>query len=611
MRNVAVVLAAGLLGGWSPSVAQSNAPPPSIPVQRETIVVSATVEPEPAVEVPATVTVIDRAEIERRQSDRVVDLLRTVPGVAVVESGSPGKVASFFLRGANSNQTLVLWDGVELNDPAFGAFDASTLTTDGLERIEVARGPFSAVWGSSAMGGVVELVTRRARGDALDLRLEGGSHAFRRAGGSAGLVRGRATLELAAHVRRGDGELANDFFDGDAESADGDLFPTGATRLGLVARRVASTIGIPFDYAGTPTPNQRQRFRSTLVALPFGWTSPRLVVDATVSRHDDRLAVSDPDDPFATSTTVARRDALRASTRIDLGNGATLAAGGSSAREQATTGSAFGPGLDGDHQRTRALFGELGWRRGAWSGTLGARHDANDAFGGATSLRGGVVAALSPATRLRASYGESFRAPSLGDLYYPGFSNPDLRPERGRSFELGAEGGARRSHWSATGFWNDFDQLILYDFATGRPENVGRARSRGVELGAGARGTKWDGELSATWLEAVERPGGEPLPRRPRWSGQAELFRTFGLSRSHRPWNAGAIVRVVGARTDVGGVPLAGYTALDLRTTVELTRRWSSFVALDNALDRGYQEAAGYPAPGRAVRLGVSVRAGG
>src|SRR5690606_10857149 len=128
------------------------------------IVVTAELDPEQADRVRATVDFIDAAEIERRQAGLALDLLRTVPGLAVTQTGSPGKVASLFLRGGSGAQTLVLLDGVVLNDPALAAFDASTTSTEGLDRIEIVRGPYSALFGSGAIGGVVQLVTREPAG---------------------------------------------------------------------------------------------------------------------------------------------------------------------------------------------------------------------------------------------------------------------------------------------------------------------------------------------------------------------------------------------------------------------------------------------------------------
>jgi len=145
MRSRLAAIAVGLLGGWGPLVAQ-----PSTPTFSSSLVVTASLEPQAEDQVAATVDVVDASEIERRQAELVLDLLRELPGLAVAQSGSPGKVASLFTRGTSSAQTRVLLDGISLNDPVLGAFDWSTLATEGLERIEVARGPFSALWGSGS-----------------------------------------------------------------------------------------------------------------------------------------------------------------------------------------------------------------------------------------------------------------------------------------------------------------------------------------------------------------------------------------------------------------------------------------------------------------------------
>jgi len=179
MSRITPLLAIGLLGGWSPLIAQS-APPASQPAFAGRVVVTATLEPEPVDRLAATVDVVDAEEIAAREATSALELLRTLPGVAAAQSGSPGKVASLFVRGAGSAATLVLLDGVPLNDPVLGAFDWSAVESAGLARVEVVRGPYSALWGSGAMGGVVQLLTRRDATPFAALRAEGGSRAARR-----------------------------------------------------------------------------------------------------------------------------------------------------------------------------------------------------------------------------------------------------------------------------------------------------------------------------------------------------------------------------------------------------------------------------------------------
>ncbi len=208
MRIRALVLA-GLLGGSFPVVAQ-----PTAPEYAETIQVTASLREEEADTVAASVSVLTAAEAEARQAVSVHELLAALPGLTLVQSGSPGKAVSLFARGTNSNQTLVLVDGVRLNEPLLGGFDWAFAMPEEIARVESVRGPFSVLYGSAAIGGVVQLLTRHEPG--ATLRLEGGERSYRRAGLATGFVRGALSGALSGAWREGEGELPNDGFDGGA-----------------------------------------------------------------------------------------------------------------------------------------------------------------------------------------------------------------------------------------------------------------------------------------------------------------------------------------------------------------------------------------------------------
>ena len=603
--SAAALAAAGLLGGWSPLAAQSQAPPDPEPppVYAATLVVSATLEPEPAPEVAATVDVVESAEIELRQSDLVLDLLRTLPGLAVTQSGSPGKVASLFTRGTSSAHTLVLLDGVVLNDPVLGAFDWATPAPEGLERVEVARGPYSALWGSAAVGGVVQLVTRTPAAATWNARLEAGSHDLLRGGISAAAPLGPIGFDLSGSVRRGEGELDNDFFDGEQGQLRADWRPTDALRVGLLGRATDARIGLPFDFFGTPSPAREQASDATLFALPVDWTRGDWRVEAHAAQVETDLELSDPNDPFAASDNHAEREQGRALLTWNPSASFWVGAGFERQRETASTGGAFGPGLEGARQTTDAWFAQA-----AWSGERariegGVRRDDHSAFGSETSARGGVVISLGERWRARASYGESFRAPSLGDLFFPFFGNPDLRPERGESAELGIEGELGSVRARLTGFRNDLDDLIQFDPVLFLPFNIGRARTEGIEASLETRSEGWRGRLDATWLDAEDRETGAPLPRRPEWSASLVAFHTA------ERWDGGATVRYVGEREDIGRVPLASYATVDFAGSWQALAWLAPYARVENAFDRDYEEAAGFPAPGRSWALGVTLRA--
>jgi len=599
MSRVTPLLAIGLLGGWSPLIAQS-VPPATQSAFSERLIVTATLEPEPVDRLAATVDVVDADEIAARQATSALELLRTLPGVAAAQSGSPGKVASLFVRGAGSAATLVLLDGVPLNDPVLGAFDWSAVESAGLDRIEVVRGPYSALWGSGAMGGVVQLLTRRAARPFAELRAEGGSRGARRGELSGAYAPGSVALDLAAALWRQRGELDNDSFDGDVWRLRVD-WRRGGGRLGALVRDGDATIGVPFDYAGLPSPGREQRSGSRLLALPFDWTDGRWQLEGNFARHETDLDLEDPADPFAASVTETRRDTARAVASRRFEPPFWIGAGLEHERESATTGGAFGPGLEDAHQSTDALFAQAAWSGSRFRIELGVRRDDTSAFGAATSTRGGVVFALGGGVRLRASWGESFRAPSLGDLYYPFFGNPELRPERGESGELGLDLAGRRWSAGAVAFENDFEDLIQFDLVRGLPFNIGRARTRGLEATLARRGRTLDLRANATWLDAVDLDRDAPLPRRPR--AQASLVT---LWRDER-WTAAATARWVGAREDVGRVELDPYSALDLALSwrEDESALLRPYLRIENALDRDYEEVAGFPAAGRRWVLGV------
>lgn len=566
---------------------------------RESIEVTATLDPEARADVPASVTVVGREEIRERRATDLADLLRTVPGVDVARSGSPGKATSVFLRGASSNQTLVLWNGVRLNDPYFGGFDWSFLPTEGVDRVEVVRGPFSALYGSEAIGGVVQVLTGGTSGTRV--ALEGGSRSFRRGALEGGYQAGPVRLDVSGHVRRGDGTLANDFFDGEEGTAEARWSPFAGTVVGLVTRSSHAEVGLPFDFLGSPAPGRVQKRDSRQIAVPLSWASGPWSVDAQVGRSSVDLELRDPGNPFDEGDTRASRRNARLVVSRRFGERSWAAGGGDWERDAVTDETAFGTNLDDRTQENRAAFGELFLVRGRWSADLGARHDDNQAFGGETTLKAGGAVRPAPQVRLHASYGEGFRAPSLGDLYYPGFGNPDLRPETSASYELGGDWTPGRWRLGLTAFDTEQRDLIVFDFVRSLPLNVGRARTRGAEAVVAWSGPAVSGHLEATYQEPEDRTTGEQLLRRPRRSASAVV-----AWRPAADWTLAAVARFVGARPDFGA-DLPSYATLDLAASWRASAHLAPYVRLENALDRDYQEVAGFPAPGRTVAAGLEL----
>lgn len=613
-RSSCVLLFLSFLPGLAPCLHAQPSPPPGASTLAADVVVSAAAEPEPAVSLGAAATVIDAAEIAASQATTVLDLLRTVPGLDVVQSGGPGTVTSLFLRGTSSTQTLVLVDGVPLNSPYFGGTDLSALSVANVERVEVVRGPFSALYGSEAIGGVVQIFTRRAAAAGVSGHA---GFALGNAGGKEGSLEGgfsEGALSATVGLRRtlSAGDLQNEFFAGTTLSGALTARLADGVTAGLVARRETGRTGIPTDGA-TPTPQRSTTNDTTALEVPFSLAlSKKVFVEASVRYTRDRPAYADSDSFFSSSSTDARRAGGRVAASGTWG-AHRLTAGADWERTLVSNGSNFGVALDDASTRTFALFGEdrIALLDERVVVTAGVRWDDHSAFGNAVSPRLTAAWRVTPTLKLRAAAGTAFRAPSTGELYYPYSGNPALRPEKSNGYEVGVERTlAKGVVAEISGFWNDIRDLIEYDAAaTFMNQNIGRARTRGVEVAlrtpVGARSIV---RASYTYLDAKDLDANEFLVRRPRHRASATYATTFvsgGAFSLTGMW--------VGARPDRDAADFtklvedASYLRVDTAVTLPpLIFSLAPFVRVTNLLGRDYAEASGFPAPGRRFLAGLA-----
>ena len=591
---------------------QLPAPAPAPAPIAAGVVVTAEAAPEPSDTLGASATVIDAAEMARSKAATVLDLLRTVPGLDVVQSGGPGGVTSLFLRGTSSTQTLVLVDGVPLNSPYFGGTDLSALSTANLERIEVVRGPFSALYGSEAIGGVVQIFTKRAAAAGVSGHA---SFALGNAGGKegsleAGFSEGALSSTIGFRRSFSSGDQFNEFFSGTTLSGALTARLSEGATAGIVLRRDSGRTGVPTDGSG-PTPNRSTWDDTTTLEIPLSLSlSKNLLLEASFRYVRDTPSYADPDSSFSWSTTDARRVGARVAATGTWG-GQRLAIGVDLERTQVWNESNFGPALDGETARTFAVFAEdrvaLGGER--LVATAGIRWDDASSYGSAFSPRATLAWRVLPSLKLRAAAGSAFRAPSLGELYYPYSGNPDLQPERSTGWEVGLEQSiAAGVVAEATGFWNDVRDLIDYDPQTSTNQNIGHARTRGVET---AIRTTVAGSFfiraSYTYLDAKDLDADAPLVRRPRHRASLTAGSGFGTGGS---WSATAMW--VGARPDLSSadfttpVEQPPYLRVDAAVTLPpVVLSLSPWIRATNLLGRSYSEVNGYPAPGRRFLAGL------
>ena len=625
----------------------------------ESLVVSATRTDAPASQVASAVTVFTADDIERRQEPQLADLLRLAPGTHVVRSGAPGSVTSLFVRGGESNYTKVLLDGIPLNEPG-GVFNLGNLTTENLERVELVRGANSAVYGSDAMTGVLQLFTRRGTGPKPEghAAIEGGSFATGR--GSAGIAGKTGQFDYSADAAgyTTDNEVPNNQFRNFTLSGTAGAALNDTSTLRFVGRLERGTTGVPgqtaFGRADMDAYSQRHdgtwglSFDQTLGALrqhaSYGLAishqvSTNLIADPafTPAYGESVGAFEFPDFTYDSRSDLRRH---RASYQVDGTFGTS------------TAGTHVDTALvdwDGERAELRDVqagtmvpasrdnVGVTLQHQALWSRvfvTAGLRFEHNDSFGnevvprvsGAWFLRtgGGRVGA----TRVTASAGTGIKEPTVIQSFSPSpyfQGNPDLQPERTRAIDAGVEqrlaGDRVRLNW--TWFDNRYEDIISLrtDFSTFFSQyfNIGLTTARGMEMSgdvalvSGFRGrasyTFTDSEIvDSTSDSEVFKPGNWAF-RRPRHAG------FVGLA-----WN-GARASIdlsgtfVGRRVDsdfVGLVPAIlendGYQLWDLRGSYRLTRTVSATFAIDNLADSDHMEPLGYPVLGRAARAGLRVR---
>lgn len=620
-------------------------------VRATPIVVTATRTPIGAERVPAAVSVLSGDSLRLRGIATVADALRLVPGVAVVQGGSYGAPAALFLRGGENDYTKVLVDGVPVNDPG-GAVDVADLSIDDVERIEVVRGPASVVWGSDAVTGVINIITRHrpagARAAAAQLAARGGTYGNRDVTGGVQLGgdRVRATIGGGAHGSNGIYDFNSRYRTGDGQgSLTLDPWTGGVWELtGSVSDGNAH---YPTDYTGAPVDSND--YRTTRRGL---W-GLRLAQQAGLVRFtlDGRLTTTRAENvapPNSASTfdglsrygAKARRRGLELRAAAPLG-GVQLVVGAAEEWQSQDSWSLFVPNggtasnsAANARRSSRALFAEAVRDIGATTATVGARLDHSSRYGDFGTYRVALSRRFAIGTRLRASVGTSFREPSFTETEPSDFAtgSPDLRPERAASWELGAsqELLAGRATLGVTYFNQRFVDMIDYrpdaTGSSGTYYNVARARANGVEAEGSLAATRAvDLRASYTWLatrvlqrgfsaspQATLVEGG-PLLRRPKSSAAA------GIDWHPRFATLDAQTTYVGTRDDrlflygapyVQNVTLPAYTRVDLSADVPVAGRGTARVAaitfrVDDLFGASFQQVAGYASPGRVVLAGV------
>lgn len=592
--------------GLSPAIAAAD-----IAIQAETkqpeVEVTASRVSETVDQSLASVSVITRAAIERSGAQDFIDLLRLIPSVDFARTGGAGSATSVFLRGTNSNHVLVLVDGVRVASADTGSYDFAQLPLDAVERIEIVRGPRASYWGSDAIGGVIQIFTRKLDG----AHLAAGIGSYGSSEASVGYGHwgdsGGFSVQLGArHVQGFSSQnlLGYSYNPDDDGHQNHNIAARGALVAGtqtLSASLLSSEGSVDFD--ANPDNDQghsKMRNQSAGINLEGPLTEDwQQRLSFAVAR--DRLET-----PAFFSLFRTQRESLGWQNDFTLSSTQHLVAGLDFVHEHGINTDTFTtvPQYQGTRDNS-AVFG--GWRAvyGMIDTEISGRYDHNSEFGNTFTGSAAMGWQFSEAGRLIGSVGQGFRGPNLNEQFSPGYGgyyigNPDLDPERSHTAELGLEYRLDSANKiSARAFSTRIHNLI--DFSGGSKNqaiNLHHAAIDGLELEHAWHAEVWSISNNATWQDPRNEDSHAPLLRRPKLKLSSLTERSFGDK-----LNAGIELTWSDRRHDVGHTMLGSYALVNLRASYVLTPEWKLTARIENLLDRDYSLAYGFNTPGRSGYL--------
>lgn len=626
------VLAAGFSSFENSIAVESSVPMDEIVLQvrgvEETAVVTATRSLVSTNNVAASVDVIDRDQIDASHIDMAADLLRTVAGADVVQTGNTGGITSLFLRGGNSNHTKFLIDGIPINQPG-GTYDFAHIPTDDIGRVELVRGPQSALYGSDALTGVVQMFTRRGTGAPEgDYSIEGGNYGtLKETAGVQGSWRRFDWANTFSRLDTDNIQPNNDYRNASYFGSFG-FTPDSRQSLRGTLFHISSRAGTPGDDAPgfiSFSPYDHATDLERAAGLTY-----QALIGSRLTQH---LAYNyyDHDYEYFSGGTVSplahNRNHIEYHGDVAVPTAGTLSYGIDYDRESGTIDSTLhirnNTGVYVQDQFER-------WNR--LNVSAGVRVEKNTTFGTSTNPKLGISYRLEPNTRVRFSAGTGITEPSYTENFSQNsyfLGNINLVPERSRSWETGVEHSFLGNRVTADLTWFDnrfrnWIQLVTNPDFTGQYQNIGEIRARGLEtrirarmrnLAVQANYAYLDGFIEQSSQDSFPYRPGDPLIRRPKHSGDLTLTWT------ERKWTAQWSTRAIGRRADsdfyaYDAAPNSltsnsGYSISDASFSYEFARPVSAFIRVGNMFDRNYQEVLGYLALRRTFVVGTRIRIGG
>lgn len=627
-------------------------------IETKEVVVSATKTPVPVGQLTSSVEVITGEDLQRRRIKMVVDALRLSQGLTVFSNGGPGTSASVRIRGSNSDQVLVLIDGTIMNSPTLGSFDFANLTTDNIERIEILRGAQSMLWGGDAMGGVINITTKKGSGTpSAGAFFEYGSFNSIREGGQVSGQKG--PFDFSAAISRWDftGFSAVNYRRG-ASERDGFHNWQGSTRIGIALphdgridlnfrflqgkTNFDGGFGPGFDILGAYSDSQQYVYSASYQQPITSWWNQALTLShqneilhsfpGTSQRDLATGAISNPLDPLfnpdSKFNTLSNR--IEWQHNFKIGKPLVVTAGYQYREQQGENLNLSTGGTTVNNHIIASHAGFAQAQLNLWDrvfGTAGVRQDEYNVFGSATTYRvtGGYLH-QETGTKIRSSYATGFRAPTINQLFFPDFGSTNLKPERSQSMDIGVDQYFLNDRLTVSGtyFWNRYRDLIVarqdaalcgtqFGFANFCAQNVGAAGTKGWEVSVKyavvrdvflIKSLDIRAQYTNTLTRNLDQLPGNRAPLIP-----VDQWSVIVSYQPIEPVRINLEGRYVGSRfNDVNNQqPMKAFTVWNLSATYDVTKSVQTYLRADNIFDEKYEEIRLFGTPVRSVFAGVKV----
>ncbi|TPE49171.1 TonB-dependent receptor [Maribrevibacterium harenarium] len=556
------------------------------------VITTATTTPITASESLASVTVIDKDDIEKQQPQEMTELLAGQPGVDITTNGGYGKATSLFMRGANSSGTKLLIDGVPLYSATLGVAPWQYLNPALFERVEVVRGPRSSLYGSEAVGGVVQLFLKDSREDSIDFSVEGGSFNTQGAQVSASGNLGNTSILLSGSTFQTDGTKLKLDEENKAYKSGSLLF--------RVAHKISDRTNLKLLYM-----NGNGHSEYSGGELDYNLHVANIGADFPVLKNWDssiNFKESSLDQSYDSGSEFNSINQAVRWSNVVWANNSDFVFGAEYSEDTADVS------YDTPIRTNSAIFGQATGYFGKWTLQANLRSDENSQFAGSST--GGISLGFQASTniKIRSSHGTAYKAPDFSHLYSQ-YGSLEIKSEASTSSELGIRGDYGSSYWDLAFYQSDYNDMIAYNRSTKKYENIQNARVRGIEFATGAKLAEWSLGFNATLMDPVNLSDGDNhgkrLQRRVEKSARIDVDRGFENS------SLGFTVAGYGDRYDDAANTelLPGYALLNLRASYDFAKDWNAKFTVKNALDKDYETAGGYKNPGVGAFLTVNYSA--